>query len=513
MRHRIVSCFLLLLVLIGLTPSVWAADAEEDVLAQFAWEFRQGVEDPSSDSRVIQLPAGANIDELLKETFARYPAMFYYYSTYSYQPSSSGGTAYQIYYRNQDKGYDDFYVVTNDDELMASYGLASADLKQWEFVTAGGYTWDDATYARITKRMVNEYGLVYMGVCGYSGQCSEDSLFDGQYNAYDLGMWDGIDRNTVYEWRDKSESKLLELSKSLFAMDMPQAQKVLLIHDWLINNNRYDIDDMNNPLNHVGFGALVRGLCVCQGYAEAAQLLFQSAGVESQVIIGESNGESHAWNAVKVDGQWYTIDITWDDPLTPDGQQILRYDYFLLSDAEMNVDHRADPESTYPVCPSSGPSAEEIKQQMDADTTTYTQYTDEKVKTLDKCRRELQAIIDQNPKQLPPDPNAPSQEEETVDPTQPTDSVPSDTEPAPADTDDADQPVPPVQPDPSPSIQPWENLMPTKPEQTSVSLSTILLALAVLTVTVIIIIHMIANRRICKAREERAAQRSRRMDL
>lgn len=48
------------------------------------------------------------------------------------------------------------------------------------------------------------------------------------------------------------------------------------------------------------------------------------------------------WNMVKVNGKWYQIDVTWDDPISSDGRPILRHDYFLISDAQMYKDHRID---------------------------------------------------------------------------------------------------------------------------------------------------------------------------
>ncbi len=62
-------------------------------------------------------------------------------------------------------------------------------------------------------------------------------------------------------------------------------------------------------------------------------------GIESYFVIGESKGESHAWNLVKIEDQYYHIDPTWDDPVTEDGKDILRYNYFNLTDDELSKTH------------------------------------------------------------------------------------------------------------------------------------------------------------------------------
>ena len=102
-------------------------------------------------------------------------------------------------------------------------------------------------------------------------------------------------------------------------------------------------------------GALCNKLAVCQGYAEAFELLCYKAGIQAYMIYGEAGNsedgwQSHAWNVVNIDGNWYQIDCTWDDPMmngqvVTDGSNIT-YAYFLLTDSEMYADHIADKEDS-----------------------------------------------------------------------------------------------------------------------------------------------------------------------
>lgn len=111
-------------------------------------------------------------------------------------------------------------------------------------------------------------------------------------------------------------------------------QKVKLIHDYIINNSSYDISMKNTS----AYNLLVDKTAVCEGYALAAYRLFLAAGLENRIIYGMGKDQPHAWNIVKVDGEWYNIDITWDDPLSNSGKQLLKYDYFLKSDSDF-TDH------------------------------------------------------------------------------------------------------------------------------------------------------------------------------
>ncbi len=75
----------------------------------------------------------------------------------------------------------------------------------------------------------------------------------------------------------------------------------------------------------------------------AAYRMFTEAGLECRIITGKGNGEDHAWNIVKVNGKWYNIDLTWDDPVSSDGKAMLVYDCFLKSTKDFKG-HKRDAE-------------------------------------------------------------------------------------------------------------------------------------------------------------------------
>jgi transglutaminase/protease-like cytokinesis protein 3 len=92
-------------------------------------------------------------------------------------------------------------------------------------------------------------------------------------------------------------------------------------------------------------GVLINKKAVCEGYVAAFKAFMDELNIPCRLVSGEatSNGDftggiNHAWNRVEVDGVWYQIDVTWDDPV-PDQKGKVRYKYFLLSDEEMNRTH------------------------------------------------------------------------------------------------------------------------------------------------------------------------------
>lgn len=141
------------------------------------------------------------------------------------------------------------------------------------------------------------------------------------------------------------EAKVNEIIES-----MPQGfgeyEKELFIHDWLIDNCAYKTAQEEYGIEHTAYGAIINGEANCEGYSRAAQLLMYACGVDNYVVSGqavnESGSQNHMWNIVKVDGEWYNADITWDDPVSNGGEGVPNHFYFNLTDAEISKTHMID---------------------------------------------------------------------------------------------------------------------------------------------------------------------------
>lgn len=113
--------------------------------------------------------------------------------------------------------------------------------------------------------------------------------------------------------------------------------KELYLHDRLIERTEYDSDYEEQQS---AFSVVMESRGVCAGYAFAFQYLLMRAGIESYYVVGQSYGENHAWNLVKVDGQWYYVDPTWDDS---DDEYAPYHAYFNLDTDLLTRDHALDP--------------------------------------------------------------------------------------------------------------------------------------------------------------------------
>lgn len=110
--------------------------------------------------------------------------------------------------------------------------------------------------------------------------------------------------------------------------------RVKYIHDCIIQMNNFEKSGGTNYSPTI-YGGLVLGNLQCEGYAKTFAYVCNKAGIETIVVTGNvESGASHAWNKVCVDGTWYNIDLTHDDPVlqTPNSEYI-RYNYFLVPDS------------------------------------------------------------------------------------------------------------------------------------------------------------------------------------
>ena len=140
---------------------------------------------------------------------------------------------------------------------------------------------------------------------------------------------------------------------STIPADAPELVKERLIYAKILRNSYYNTSAQWNGVNEDNwnaYGILCNGYGVCESYSEAFQVICHAVGIECTGVTGDAGGP-HKWNAVKIDGEWYQCDITFDDPLG--GDPAAAYDsYFNLTDALMyEYDHDwSTCEYTVPTC-------------------------------------------------------------------------------------------------------------------------------------------------------------------
>ena len=136
-----------------------------------------------------------------------------------------------------------------------------------------------------------------------------------------------------YRWKSKVVSNRIQkmnLIKEKITNNMPTREKIKVIHDYIIDNAEYDklkYENKNDTTykSNTAYGVLIEGYGTCNGYADAMAIFLDKLNVINYKI----SNEEHIWNLVYLDGKWYHLDLTWDDPISD--INVNRDTYFLIT--------------------------------------------------------------------------------------------------------------------------------------------------------------------------------------
>mgnify|MGYP002534023369 FL=1 len=142
----------------------------------------------------------------------------------------------------------------------------------------------------------------------------------------------GITINRAYTQDEINEinNKVDKILNENVNNNMPPKEKIRVIHDYIINHTEYDklkYENKNDDTykSNTAYGVLIEGYGTCNGYADAMEIFLDKMNVINYKI----SNEEHIWNLVYLDGKWYHLDLTWDDPISD--ININRDTYFLIS--------------------------------------------------------------------------------------------------------------------------------------------------------------------------------------
>lgn len=146
-----------------------------------------------------------------------------------------------------------------------------------------------------------------------------------------------FDKATIKEQKKAMQARVEKLVR--LAPKGAEEDKEIYIHDFICSNIRYD--KLKKPYSHEIIGPLGHGVGVCEGIAKSVKILCDALGIWCVIAVSEANPEKnikyrHAWNIIKINGNYFHLDVTFDNSL---GNEEIRYDYFNLSDKDIFKDH------------------------------------------------------------------------------------------------------------------------------------------------------------------------------
>ncbi len=146
-------------------------------------------------------------------------------------------------------------------------------------------------------------------------------------------------------------TKVNDIINSIIKDNMNETQKIKAIHDYIIDNAKYDVErnltGNSNYKSYNAYGPLFQGFATCNGYTDLMAIFLTKMGFDNYKIATTPeeisySATGHIWNAVNVDGKWLHLDLTWDDPVSNDGKDYLFHTYFLKTTEEIKDADQGD---------------------------------------------------------------------------------------------------------------------------------------------------------------------------
>lgn len=167
-----------------------------------------------------------------------------------------------------------------------------------------------------------------------------------------LNVPTGIDS----KFRSDPEKNLTEFVNTILKGITSDEEKIRILHDWTAVNIRYDVEGYfgNSKIVYNTFDVIKTGKSVCEGYCNVLELLLTTAGIENKKVPGYARGygfdifagnekfeSNHAWTAVKLNGKWELIDVTWNSGFIDGIRFVPNYSlgYFLISPEKFVYTH------------------------------------------------------------------------------------------------------------------------------------------------------------------------------
>lgn len=135
-----------------------------------------------------------------------------------------------------------------------------------------------------------------------------------------------IQYRTSKEQENYIDSELLRIVNNLIDPIMSTVEKVEAINDYVVKIYKYDDTLKSDNV----YTALTTKSTICQGYAMTVYKMLKMIGIDCRIINGYKSGTSHAWNLVKIDGEWYHLDSTNNDNIVRD-RYLLKSDDYMIS--------------------------------------------------------------------------------------------------------------------------------------------------------------------------------------
>lgn len=223
------------------------------------------------------------------------------------------------------------------ESAISAHSKVRAELSLFD-VRVGVYDLGNLSYTTETREFTDADGETYYR-CAATGMSVE---------SWRSPYGNTCSREEALEYYNKCSAQINSVVSQVVAArssdgePLSDAKKLKWVHDWLIKNADYAYDETiySETTRHLcnEYGALVDGEAVCQGYAHAFKAIVDELARQTGADIEceEATTRTHSWARVKLDGEWYNVDVTWDE--CNSSPEYISEKYFLVSDDVVSDD-------------------------------------------------------------------------------------------------------------------------------------------------------------------------------
>lgn len=173
--------------------------------------------------------------------------------------------------------------------------------------------------------------LLLSNINNYVHPYNSFSNIETEYNSYGK-ITIKLKHTYSKEQINKINEEVKKIENNLYQdKNLSEVEKIKLVHDYIVENTKYDSDRSdNNIINYksdIAYGPLFEHYAICGGYSDLMAIFLSNLNINNYKV----STEQHVWNAVKINGNWLHLDLTWDDPITSDGSDIIDHKFLLIN--------------------------------------------------------------------------------------------------------------------------------------------------------------------------------------
>lgn len=240
---------------------------------------------------------------------------------------------------NQYKKELDIAYVQNTDQFIPKDKQALLNI----YYTAINSGWDKLTFYcdESYKKCIKDVKTISQDNLLLSHLNSFVHPYNSYSNIYTTYYEDGkvsIEITRTYDeyMINKIDKKIEEIVEKQISSDNTIEENIRNIHDYIINNTKYDVLKTKNIYDttyksNTTYGVLFENYAICSGYADTMALFLEKMNIPNIKIATNK----HVWNLVYIDDNWYHLDLTWDDSVTKDNEQMLSHTFFLITSDQL----------------------------------------------------------------------------------------------------------------------------------------------------------------------------------